>query len=74
MLMIVAAIFADRPAMGAARPVVIILTLALLLVFLQLLPLPPGLWEALPGRQPFMQAAAVSGQPQPWRPLAIVPG
>ncbi|MDY0960316.1 O-antigen ligase family protein [Sphingomonas sp. CFBP8993] len=73
-LMIVAALFADRPVVGAARPVVVILALALLLVFLQLLPLPPGVWEVLPGRQPFMQAATASGQSQPWRPLAIVPG
>lgn len=39
----------------------------------QLVPLPPDIWQALPGRAPFAQAAALAGQPQPWRPLSIAP-
>ncbi len=45
-----------------------------LLPLIQLIPLPPALWQALPGRAPFVQAAMVSGISQPWRPLSIVPG
>lgn len=41
---------------------------------IQLVPLPPGLWQALPGRSIFIEAAAVSGQVQPWRPVSISPG
>ena len=56
------------------RPVYIILAAAILLVLAQLVPLPAGFWQALPGRSVFGEAARASGQPQPWRPLAIVPG
>ncbi|WP_197054363.1 O-antigen ligase family protein [Sphingomonas sp. 37zxx] len=44
-----------------------------LLTLFQLVPLPPAIWQALPGRAVFAQAVALSGEPQPWRPLAIVP-
>ena len=38
------------------------------------LPLPPGLWLALPGRNELAGAATATGQPQPWRPLSLSPG
>lgn len=38
---------------------------------LQLVPLPPALWSALPGRAPFLEASAAMGLPQPWRPLTL---
>lgn len=56
------------------RVVAAILGATILLVLLQLVPLPPALWQGLPGREMFAQAAALTGQPQPWRPLSIVPG
>lgn len=55
------------------RPVLLILLAALALVLLQLLPLPPAVWEALPGRAMLSTAASVADEVQPWRPLAIVP-
>jgi O-antigen ligase len=55
------------------RPALLFLTLALALALLQLIPLPPGLWQALPGRAPMAEAAALSGEAQPWRPLSLVP-
>jgi O-antigen ligase len=39
----------------------------------QLTPLPPGWWSVLPGRQPFLEAAAAMGVAQPWRPLTLNP-
>ena len=45
----------------------------IVLALLQLMPLPPGVWEALPGRKPFIQAAVLAGVAQPWRPISIVP-
>jgi len=72
--LIVAILFGPRPTWGPARPVAILLALAVLLVLLQLLPLPPGIWQSLPGRRILMEAAAASGQDQPWRPWSIVPG
>lgn len=38
---------------------------------MQLVPLPPALWTALPGRAPFV--AASTGAPLPWRPIDITP-
>lgn len=70
----IVAIFAGvRPAPSAFRPVLLILLAALVLVLLQLVPLPPAVWQALPGRAMLSAAASVAGEPQPWRPLAIVP-
>ncbi len=56
------------------RPVALLLTGAIVLVALQLVPLPPFIWTALPGRDLFVEAAAAMGQPQPWRPLSLSPG
>lgn len=69
-----ACLFGERPVVGTARPVAILLLAMVTLVAVQLVPLPPALWQALPGRAPFAAAADIAGQPQPWRPLAIVPG
>lgn len=72
--LIVTILFGPRPTWDLARPVAILLALAVLLVLLQLLPLPPSIWQSLPGRRILIEAAAVSGQDQPWRPWSIVPG
>lgn len=58
----------------AMRPLWWIVGAAVALVLLQLVPLPPAVWQALPGRALFAQVAPLTGQPQPWRPLSIVPG
>ena len=53
-------------------PLVFLLA-AIAVCILQLLPLPPELWTALPGRQIIAEAAVVLDQPQPWRPISISP-
>lgn len=72
-LAIVAIFVGVRPAPWAFRPVFLILLAALALVLLQIVPLPPAVWQALPGRAVLSAAANLAGEPQPWRPLAIVP-
>jgi O-antigen ligase len=67
-------LFAGRPRLQPVAPVAFFLAGAVALVALQLVPLPPSLWTALPGRDLLIQAASVSGQEQPWRPLSISPG
>lgn len=62
-----------RSALSAGRLPLILLLAALMLALLQLVPLPPVLWQALPGRGQFAEAAAAIGQTQPWRPWSIVP-
>lgn len=44
-----------------------------ILIGLQLFPLPPAIWTALPGREPIADAAAIAGIDQPWRPISLVP-
>lgn len=73
-LLLVAAVFGERPRLWAERPVLLLLAGTLLLALVQLVPLPPAIWQLLPGRSAFLEAAAASGQPQPWRPWSIVPG
>lgn len=57
-----------------SRPVAWLIGAALALALVQLVPLPPAWWQALPGRALFSEAAAMTGQPQPWRPWSVVPG
>lgn len=43
------------------------------LILLQLVPLPPVLWRALPGHDRYVAAAVAAGEAQPWRPLNLTP-
>lgn len=69
-----ALLLGQRPQRDALAPVAGLLAATVTLALIQLIPLPPGLWQALPGRDIFVEAATISGEPQPWRPMAIVPG
>lgn len=55
------------------RPVVLIFLAAVILIAVQLIPLPPQLWAQLPGRALLAGAAQFAGQPQPWRAISISP-
>jgi hypothetical protein len=39
----------------------------------QLVPLPPWVWTALPGRGPLAETFEILGQKLPWMPLSVVP-
>lgn len=67
-------LFGGRPDFTQSKPILILVLAAIALPLLQLIPLPPDLWQMLPGRSMFAEAAAASGQTQPWRPWSIVPG
>lgn len=71
-LLVVLVLFGERPTVVGACPVWWLLLGAIAIAAMQLVPLPPAVWQALPGRAMF--AEATLGQPQPWRPLALVPG
>lgn len=43
------------------------------LVLLQLIPLPPAVWSALPGREMVVRGFGLLGQPLPWLPLSLTP-
>jgi hypothetical protein len=44
-----------------------------LLVLLQLVPLPPDIWQALPGRGIIAEIDRVAGLQEKWRPLSMAP-
>jgi O-antigen ligase len=43
------------------------------LPLIQLIPLPPWLWTALPNRQPSAEAFAILGHAVPWMPISVSP-
>lgn len=53
-------------------PLALILALAAIML-IQLVPLPPALWTALPGRTIYAQGAGILGFEQPWRPITLSP-
>lgn len=72
-IIVVAILTLPRVDWRAIREPTIILGAAALLVTLQLVPLPPSIWTALPGRALLAEAAFLTGIEQPWRPLSISP-
>ncbi|MGQ7830297.1 O-antigen ligase family protein [Altererythrobacter sp. Z27] len=73
LIALVAILFAPRPEFKAMKTTGAILACAVAVVAIQLVPLPPGLWQSLPGREILAEAALATGQPQPWRPISMSP-
>lgn len=69
-----ALLFCPCPAFTQTRPVWLLLVSCIVLALIQLVPLPPNIWRTFPGREVFAAAATLTGEPQPWRPWALVPG
>lgn len=70
----VAALLVPTPAdWRPYRAPLILFALFALLMAVQLIPLPPSLWTALPGRAPYVPLAALAGIEQPWRPISLTP-
>jgi hypothetical protein len=42
-------------------------------IAIQLIPLPPTIWAAMPGHGRYTEAATLLGVSQPWRPISIAP-
>lgn len=70
-VLVVTTLTLPRPNWKQVRPVAILLGLATALVALQLVPLPPALWGALPGRTMLATAPTGSGIGSAWLPLTI---
>lgn len=66
-------VFGRPPRWSAISSVAIFLLASVIVVAMQLIPLPPDIWTALPGRELLAQSALVSDQPQPWRPISLSP-
>ena len=63
----------SSPLPRPARQLLALLALMLGLVLLQLVPLPPAVWTALPGRGPVAEGFRMIGQPLPWMPISLAP-
>ncbi|MBB3693789.1 O-antigen ligase family protein [Sphingomonas sp. BK580] len=70
--LIACALFVDLRGPIRIRPIGWLLVAVALLAVVQLAPLPPLVWQALPGRA-LLAGAAMDG-PQPWRPISMTPG
>lgn len=55
------------------RYVIGLMASVLLLIVAHLVPLPPTVWQALPGREIVRDIDALAGIGNPWRPLSMVP-
>ncbi|MDP8913648.1 MAG: O-antigen ligase family protein [Pseudomonadota bacterium] len=69
------ALAAGKPAeiTPAGRELVALILLLLLIIAVQLIPLPPGLWTQLPGRDDAAEAYHLVGQLPPWLPISLAP-
>jgi O-antigen ligase len=63
----------STPMATPARWLTGLMCLALLLIGLQLIPLPPGIWTALPGRERVAEGFRLLGEPLPWLTLSLAP-
>jgi len=62
----------DRPS-PQERHLQALILLALAWIALQLVPLPPALWTALPGREFVVDGYGLLGESLPWLPIALSP-
>lgn len=69
-ILIIAILFGPRPTLTHVRPVLFLLLAAIALPLIQLIPLPPSFWQALPSRDVLL----IPGGLVPWRPWTMTPG
>ena len=62
-----------QPINRPARSLLMIAAAAMFLLLLQLVPLPPGIWTALPGREQVETGFRLLAVPLPWLPLSLAP-
>lgn len=73
-LLAIGILFGSRPSLEGARfPLLLFLAIALF-PLIQLVPLPPALWQALPGRDLLENASRLALVEGTWRPMSIAPG
>ena len=58
---------------GTVRAPLLALAALAVTIAVQLIPLPPELWLALPGHAQFSPYLALGGEPETWRPLSLTP-
>ena len=61
------------PLPSAAKALFVIAGLTVLLIFVQLVPLPPAVWATLPGREHIVEGYRLLGQRPPSLPISLTP-
>lgn len=69
-IVIIAVLGGPRPMLAGLRPILFLLAAAIALPLIQLIPLPPAWWQALPGRAILL----IPGEHAGWRPWTMTPG
>ncbi|WP_284123829.1 O-antigen ligase family protein [Parerythrobacter aestuarii] len=73
-LFLIPAVYAlYRVQLQQARFLVILFAALAVWMLIQLIPLPPGIWHSLPGREPIVAMDAALGLQDLWRPIAMSP-
>lgn len=73
LFLIPALYFISREKLVPLRTPAILLGILTVWTAVQLVPLPSGLWQALPGREPITDLGRQLGQTEIWRPISMVP-
>ena len=73
LFLIPALLFLTRQSAARHRALLLIFGLYVVLVAVQLLPLPPSLWQSLPGRDGIAAMDDLLGLSDSWRPLSLTP-
>ncbi len=73
LFLIPALYYLNRDRLAAVKAPLLLLGGLALWMFIQLVPLPSGVWSALPGRGPIADMGAQLGLTDIWRPISMVP-
>jgi O-antigen ligase len=73
LLLIALGRIAGLPSLKGARSALLLCLGIALVPALQLVPLPPSVWAALPGRETVIEPFRLLGQELPWMPLSLSP-
>lgn len=72
-ILVAALLRSETPVSAESRQLLAMALLLVVVMLLQLVPLPPGLWTNLPGRGEVVEGYRLLGQPLPWLPVSLAP-
>jgi O-antigen ligase len=63
----------NTPMPRASRRLLVLVALLIIVIGIQLVPLPPAIWSFLPGRAQIASGYQLLGIPLPWLPISVAP-
>jgi hypothetical protein len=73
MALAIALICLDRRVIKQNRGTLLFALAGTAMIAVQLIPLPPSIWQALPGRELATEVARLVGEENSWRPISLIP-